>query len=311
MKKLAALVLLAALALCGCSVKTQKPDNGKLSVVCTVFPAYDFAQNIAGENADVSLLLPPGSESHSYEPSPADIIAVQNCDLFICVGSQSESWVQGILDSLGSLAPQTLRMCECVPTYNEELVEGMQQEDEEEEEGPELDEHVWTSPKNAALISEAISTRLCSLAPQLADSFSANCETYTEQLDALDKEIADTVNGAKRREIIVADRFPLRYFAEEYSLKYYAAFPGCSADAEPSAATVAFLIDKVKADSVPVVFYIEFSNRALSGAVADATGAKELLFHSCHNVTADELDSGAGYIGLMRQNLANLKEALN
>ncbi len=306
LKKAAALLLAAALGLAaaGCAVPAEKSD--RLQVICTVFPSYDFVRQIAGDTADVTLLLSPGQECHSYEPTPKDILKIQSCDLFVAVGGESETWVTDMVKTVGGGAPEILTLMDCVDLKKEELTEGMEGDAEEDA----YDEHVWTAPRNAVKIVDKLTEALCRLQSENAAAIRTAAEAYKDDLRLLDEEFVGAAAGAARRTLIFADRFPFRYFADSYGLDCYAPFPGCADDAEPSAATVAFLIDKAKAESVPVVLYIEFSDQKIADTLCEATGAAKRQFHSCHNVTADELASGATYLSLMRQNLTVLKEAL-
>lgn len=314
MRKILVLAAITALLLCGCGAPAADGGEGGLEIITTVFPAYDFARHIAGDRASVTLLVPPGSESHSFEPSARDIIRIQN-GLLICNGGESEAWVKEMIEG-EALAISPLYMMDCVETLEEEVREGMQVSGhahaQEEEHGheEEYDEHVWTSPVNAARICTAICEKLSGLDPENAEYYRQNCAEYCKALYALDEGFRAVVESAERRTMIFADRFPVRYFVEEYGLDYYAAFPGCADDAEPSAKTVAFLIDKVREENIPAVFYIEFSNEKMADVVCEDTGCKKLLFHSCHNVTAKELEDGVSYLELMEGNLLNLKEAL-
>ena len=313
MKRVLAALLLLALALslgaCG-SGEQAKEKDGRLRILTTVFPAYDFAREIAGERADVQLLLPPGAESHSFEPTARDMIRIQECDLFFCNGGESEAWVEELLAD----APvETLVMLQCVDALEEEVKEGMQEiheEEDGEEEGPEYDEHVWTSPRNAKRICEMLCQRLCALDEEGASVYRENLKRCSAELDALDAAFRETVEQGRVKTVIFADRFPVRYFVEEYGLEYFAAFPGCADDTEPSARTVAFLIDRVRDEQIPAVFYIEFSNEKMADVICEDTGCRKLLFHSCHNVSRADLESGVTYLQLMWGNVNALKEAL-
>ena len=313
--------LLALLLPSACGAPPEGAGDGRLKVVATVFPAYDFARAVGGDLAEVQLLLPPGTESHSYEPTPADILAVQDCDLFIYLGGESDTWVETILESV-ELQGDTLRMVDCVPLLEEETVEGMESYEDghdhehDHSEAPGLgevagyDEHVWTSPRNAALITRAVGDRLAELDPANGEAYAANTAGYTAQIEALDRDFADFFAGVEDRTMVFGDRFPLRYFAEEFGIDYYAAFPGCSTQTEPSAATIAFLTDKVRQERIPTVWYIEFSNHLVADSIAEAAGVKTAMFHTCHNVSPEELESGATYVSLMEQNLESLRENL-
>ena len=316
-------VILALFLLTGCGASAAgKEKTGRLQVITTIFPPFDFARQIAGGQADVRMLLKPGEEIHSYEPTPQDIRDIQNCDLFICVGGENDVWVEEILEAMGEEAPETLRLMDMVEVYSEETVEGMQEEKgahEHEDEGhdheeghfhEEADEHVWTSPVNAAVITARIAEAMEEKDPANAALYRENAEAYIGELKRLDDSFRRLTESAVRRTLVFGDRFPLRYFAEEYGLDYYAAFPGCSADCEPSAATMAFLINKVRQEQIPVVFCIEFSNGNIARAICETTGAAPMTFYSCHNVTADQMKAGVTYIDMMEDNLLVLEKAL-
>ena len=319
-RMLCALLLLAlALSLAACRAEdTTENGQREIEIVTTVFPAYDFARQIAGERASVLLLVPPGAESHSFEPTAKDLLRIQSCTLFFCNGGESEAWVEELLEDQEL---ETLVMLDCVEALEEEHKEGMQQirehehedhdhEDHEEEEGPEYDEHVWTSPVNAICICKALCERLCELDPEGAALYRANLAAYRAELEKLDAAFRQVVEQGSLRTVVFADRFPVRYFVEEYGLDYFAAFPGCADDTEPSARTVAFLIDKVRQEGIPAVFYIEFSNEKMADVICEDTGCRKLLFHSCHNVSKEELEGGVSYLQLMWGNVDALKEAL-
>jgi zinc transport system substrate-binding protein len=255
------------------------------------------------------MLLPPASESHSFEPTPKDIITIQNSDVFIYVGGESDVWVDRILDSMDISKMKVIRMMDEVNVVEEEVVEGMEEEAEEEE-GVAYDEHVWTSPQNAVRIVEAITETLCKVDTANADSYRQNADDYIAQIVELDSEFQTIVNNAKRKTIIFGDRFPFRYFADAYGLAYFAAFPGCSTETECSAATIAFLINKVKAEKIPVVFHIELGNERMADTIAEETGAEKLLLHACHNISKRDFENGITYVDLMRQNVENLRRAL-
>ena len=305
MKRLTAIVIAMCLLLSACGYEQQPvSDSSKLQIVCTSFPAYDFAREIAGDRAELMLLIKPGAEVHSYEPTPKDIIRIQECDLFICNGGESEEWVESLI----SPELNVIYMMDCVDTV-EESDEGIYAAEDEGEE-IELDEHVWTSPLNAADISEAICSALCGLDKANAAEYTARFEAYKASLLELDAQLAAVVRNAKHDTLIFADRFPMRYFTLRYGLKYYAAFPGCASETEPSAKTVAYLIDRVREDNIPAVLYMEFSNEKMADVICEDTGCKKLPFYSAHSVTAQQFEDGVTYLDLMRINLNSLKEAL-
>lgn len=307
MKHSLSALLIAALllGLCGCAAAPRTNDD-RLQVVCSIFPPYDFVRQIAGDAVEVSLLLDPGQESHSYEPTPKDILKLQDCDLFIYGGGESEAWVADLLTSVGN-GVRTLTLMECMGLAEEEHDHKGEHHDHEE---TAHDEHVWTAPKNAITIVQRIADELGTLSEPHADTFCAAAADYTAQLTALDEQFRAAVTASGRRTLVFADHFPFRHFAESYGLDCPAAYPGCDHSAEVSSATVAALIDRVKNESIPVVLYIEFSSQQLADTLCEATGAQKRLFHSCHNVTADELAAGATYLSLMTDNLSVLKEAL-
>ena len=305
------MTMILCLGLMGCGAAATESGEGALEIVTTVFPAYDFCRQVAGERARVTLLVPPGAESHSFEPTAQDMIRIQNAALFVYNGGESEAWVEELL--AGQDAPANmLCMLDLVDALEEEIKEGMQEifEEEEDDDEVEYDEHVWTSPRNAILLCQAIRDALSALDPEGKETYYVNCTAYTEQLTALDEAFRQVVAEAKRDTVIFADRFPVRYFVEEYGLDYFAAFPGCAEDTEPSARTVAFLIDRVREEDIPAVFYIEFSNEKMADVICEDTSCQKLLFHSCHNVTAAELRQGVSYAELMAGNVEALKEAL-
>ena len=311
---LLALGLLLSLAACGAgggAAAAEGQSNNGLTIVTTLFPAYDFARELCGGRCEIVLLVPPGAEAHSYEPTPQDLLRIQSCDLLICNGGESEAWLDTLLDGAdGAFA--VLSMLDCVDALEEEHKEGMQRirEEEDEEDEIEYDEHVWTSPRNAAVICRAICEELCALDEAGAEEYRGNCESYCAKLDELDAAFRDIVAEARGNCLIFADRFPARYFVEEYGLDYFAAFPGCADDTEPSARTVAFLIDRVRGQNAPAVLYIEYSNEKMADVICEDTGCEKRLFHTCHTVSAEDLKNGATYLGLMWANTESVKEAL-
>lgn len=307
---------LFTLSSCSYAKSESKNDSGKVSVVTTIFPYYDFTRSIAGDKADIKLLLSPGSEPHSYEPSPSDIVAIENCDIFIYNGGESDEWVESVLDSIENKNMKVMRMMDYVDLLYEQSVDHDEHEHEdgdehEHEHGEEYDEHIWTSVKNAEKLTNAIYDELCVSDSANKAAYSSNRDSYLSKLQALDSEISDIVSNAKRNTVVFGDRFPFLYFVTDYSLEYECAFPGCSSETEPSISTVTHMIDFTRENKIPVVFYLEFSNGKVAKLISEDTGAKTMRFSSCHNVTKDEFADGATYISLMEQNANALKEALN
>lgn len=342
------IMMAAFLAGCGKEEKKETADSGKLKVVATIFPQYDFLRQIGGDKIDLSMLVTPGAETHSFEPTPKDIKKVNEANLFVYVGGDSDEWVSKILKSVDNKKQKAVKLMDMVKTVKEETVEGMTEEhehdhdedkddkhhdddkadkekddehehheseeaddDHDHEHGAELDEHVWTSPKNAIKIVNSLAKQLGELDKDNKEYYAKNAKAYIKKLKKLDTKFQNVVNKGKRKEIIVGDRFPFRYFADAYKLKYYAAFPGCSNDTEASAETIAFLTKKVKRDGIPVVFHIELSNGKVCKSICEATGAKKRQLNAVHNITKKDFESGITYIDLMNENVKVLKEALN
>lgn len=351
----------------------------RLNVVTTLFPYYDFLRQIAGDSIRLTMVVPAGMDSHSFEPTPADMITIQNADLLVCNGGTMEQWLSQVLDSFGEgTGPKrVVTMMDCVDVVQEEIVEGMEDgeahdhghthvhadgtvhagdhdhesedhahseeehdteehihsEDEhdmedvavhdedhaqeylDEDDGHgveiEYDEHIWTSPVNAKKLAGVLAEVLAQEDPAHAASYAENCASYQDKLTELDAEFREVVSHAKRRLVVFGDKFPLRYFFDEYGLEYRAAFSGCSTDTEPSAKTIAYLIDKVREKQIPAVYYLELSSPRVAEIIGEETGAEPLLFHSCHNVTRHQFDSGVTYLELMEQNVKNLKKGLS
>ena len=313
MRKIIA-ILTAAAVMCGfAGCSGESGDSDKLSVVTTIYPAYDFARQVFGDTAEVTLLLKPGMESHSYDPSAKDALTISECDLFIYNGGESDQWVVDILD--GAPDVKTLRMMDVVELHEEELVEGMEHEHDEdcdhEHEAEEYDEHIWTSPENAEKIVETIAEEACAISPDNAAQYELSAVDYISRIAELDNSFDELLKDEERY-FVFGDRFPLLYFFEEYDLNYYAAFPGCGSNTEPSIKTMTFLSDKLRGnDVIPAVFCIELSNREIAETLAAEAGFEVFEFHTCHNITADDLEAGETYVSLMQRNYDTLKELLS
>lgn len=297
------LLLLSLLLLCSCGGEKVEEDSG-LKIVTTVFPQYDFAKNITvGTDTGVSMLLKSGSEPHSYEPSPADMLAIAECDLFIWVGGESEAWARKLIASSGISEDKVLALMDIVP-----LIESSDGHSHGEEH---YDEHVWTSPKNAIIITEAITKKLCEKDPANAEKYSLNSAQYIKELEALDASFSALGEKASGKTLIIGDRFPFIYLATEYGFNYASPFKGCSSHAEASAADIAAVIDTAKAEESKVIFSVDYSNEKLAKTIADEVDATVKRLHSCHTVAASETDAGIGYTELMEENIKNIEEAIN
>ena len=299
MKKLV-LILAMLMALC-----LGAQAEGGLKIVCTDFPCYDFARQAAGEGAAVTMLLKPGVEAHSFEPTPADILAIGGADLFVYIGGESDAWADSILAGFDGDGPAVLRMMDCVDGLIEE--EG---DEHGHEDGPEYDEHIWTSPKNARRMVLAAGETLARIDPDRGAEYQRNAEAYAGAIDGIDRAIEDVVARAARRTLVFADRFPFVYLTRAYDLDYLAAFPSCTADTEPSAQTVMGLIQKVAQEHIPAVYTIEMSTQAIARTVAEETGAAILTLHSMQTVSQSEFDAGQTYVSLMEKNVEALKAGL-
>lgn len=325
----------------------EKFEQKKYSVVSTSFPGYDFAGAVTkNTNISTKMLVKPGAETHTYEPTPQDIIDIKNADMFVYVGGDSDTWVKKILKDVDTKKTHVVKLVDLVSTVEEEIVEGMEDEDDhdhdhdhakhnhadhdhdhehhhdhdhdheshahkhdhdEEEEGPEIDEHVWTSPKKAMEIVKKIAEVASEIDVAEKNKIDDNAEKYVAEIAQVDKDLHQAIDG-KISEIVVADRFPFRYFADEFGLKYAAAFSGCSEQTEASAKTISFLINIVKQDKVKKIYKIELSNGKIAGTVSKDTGAEVLELHSAHNVTADDFSKGVTYVDLMKRNLLALSK---
>lgn len=327
------LVILLAVITVLAGVGGAAAQNEQYQIVTTIFPIFDFARIIAGDTMNVTLMLPAGADSHAFEPTPRDIMTVQDAGLFLYVGGESDGWVARILSSFGDKKPATLALIHSVDGLNEEIVEGMESDslhdehddggdeyhDESDEDKPDshshsdgvIDEHIWTSPTNAILMTEQIRDALIALDPANSELFAANAEAYINELKQLDADFRSMVASSKRKVFVVGDRFPFRYLAYEYGLEYYAAFPGCSTDNDPGASTVAFLIDKVQEYNLPVVFTLENSNQVIAKTIADATGARVEVLNAAHNVSGTASLEQISYLSIMRENIEKLRMALN
>lgn len=307
--KLCAWILVMLLLFTGCSQPQEAAEGVQLVVTASLFPQYDFAREVGGDLVSVTLLLPPGVESHSYEPSPADIIAVNESDVFLYTGETMEPWAHTIAESLeGDTA--IVDVSEGIALS--ETHEGNKQEESEEgHHHGEFDPHIWTDPVRAMQMVENIAAAFMEQDPENAEIYRANAEAYLEKLAALDTEFRDFANSLKSRDLYFGGRFAMRYFAERYGFTCHAAYDSCAAETEPSARAVSEIIDGMKASGARAIYYEELVKPTVALSIAEELGVEALLLHSCHNVSAEEMERGATYLALMEQNLQNLKEGLS
>lgn len=324
MARIAAVLLALILAfgmLAGCAGQKQGKDDGKIRIVTTIFPVYDWVRQIVGEESDrvqITMLMDNGADLHNYQPTAQDMAQISSCDLFIYVGGLSDDWVRDALKNDAKDSRVTMDLMQILGdrVREEELVEGMQAEEEEEEEGegPEFDEHIWLSLKNAALLTEAIAGELEKIDPDNAERYSSNAEAYCGALKELDGAYEAAVADAGKDTLLFADRFPFRYLVEDYGLRYYAVFVGCSAETEASFDTVIFLAQKTDELGLNAICQIETSDGTLAQTVKQTTQAKDqkiLTLDSMQNLTKKDAESGKTYLEIMQENLDVLKEALS
>ncbi|MBP5353941.1 MAG: zinc ABC transporter substrate-binding protein [Lachnospiraceae bacterium] len=311
------LILAVAMLAVGCltACAGNNDDNGKIKIVTTIFPEYDWVMNILGDNpggAEVTMLLDSGVDLHSFQPTAEDILKIASCDMFIYVGGESDAWVEDALRNAQNKNRVVINLLEVLgdKVKEEELVEGMQGEEEEE---PEYDEHVWLSLKNADILTSAIGEKLAQIDPDNKGVYASNLFQYKKKLKDLDEAYQSVVNQASVKTLLFGDRFPFRYLTDDYNLSYYAAFIGCSAETEASFETIAFLSKKVDECSLHAVMTIEGTNHRIAETIVQNTTTKDqkiLSLDSMQSVTVTDVKNGVTYIGIMEKNLDVLKEAL-
>ena len=291
------------------------------SVVATIFPVYDWVREVAGDDVDLTLLLDNGVDLHSYQPTAQDIMKVATCDMFVYVGGESDDWVEDALSEAVNPDMVVVNLVEAMggDIKMEEIVEGMEREEDEheadahEDHEDEADEHVWLSLRNAQKLVKVLASALGEADPANVERYAANADAYAEKLAALDAEYAAVCEAADYDTLLFGDRFPFRYLTDDYGLKYYAAFSGCSAESEASFETVVFLAGKLEELQLPAVMTIEGSDGRLAETVVQATGtrdAKILTLDSMQSTTSEDLKNGATYLSIMEENLEVLRQAL-
>lgn len=327
--------VLTASAFCGCGTGTavdsdQKGESApknvanasEYSIVCTTFPQYDWIRNIIGDDSDkfqLTMLLDQGMDLHSYQPTAEDIAKIADADMFVYVGGESDEWVDNALKEATNKDMKAVNLLEALgdAVREEEVVPGMQSEEEEEaeeEEGPEYDEHVWLSLKNAATLTDVLSENIQEIDPANKEDYVENAAEYVDRLNDLDGRYALTVSKGKRQAILFGDRFPFRYMADDYGLTYYAAFVGCSAESEASFETITFLAQKVDDLKLPVILTIEGSDHRIAESIRKVTESRSqeiLTMDSMQSVTAKDVADGETYLNVMEDNLNVLSQALN
>ncbi|MBR6707130.1 MAG: zinc ABC transporter substrate-binding protein [Clostridia bacterium] len=324
-------ILLAMLLSVSCPAGGNARAEGKaLSVVVTIFPIYDWVREVLGDcpSAEITMLMDSGVDLHSYQPTAQDILKISSADLFIYVGGESDSWVEGVLALTANPDLKAISLVEALgeDIRAEEIVEGMEHEDDhadgegdhdedhgEGHEHAEIDEHVWLSLRSAQKLVRVIADTLSAIDPAHAEAFLSSASAYIEKLAALDARYSETVAGAQIRTILFGDRFPFSYLANDYGLDYYAAFSGCSAESEASFQTILFLARKVDELDLPAVMTIEHPKTRIADTIVASTAARDqkiLAMDSMQSITARDILSGVTYLSIMESNLDVLREAL-
>lgn len=329
MKRYISIILAATLSICGLTACGQADSNNntvkeekQIKVVTTIFPEYDWVREIAGDESgqmDLTMLLDNGVDLHSYQPTSEDIMKISDCDLFVYVGGESDAWVEDALKEAVNKDMKVINLLDVLgdSVKEEEIVEGMEAEEESgeevEEDEPEYDEHVWLSLKNAKVFCQAIADDLSAIDKDHAEIYQKNAENYIAKLDELDQDYQEAVDAASQKTLLFGDRFPFRYMADNYGLDYYAAFVGCSAETEASFETITFLAGKVNELGLKNIMTIEKSDQKIAKAIVGNTKDKNqkiLALDSMQSTTSDDVKAGTTYLSVMEDDLEVLKEAL-
>ncbi len=312
----------------GCN-NTVSSEKNKLSIVTTIFPEYDWVNQILGENkdkADVTMLLDNGVDLHSYQPTAEDLIKINSCDLFVYVGGESDEWVDDVLKNSVNNNVTVINLLDALgdKVKTEEIVEGMQEDDEHEHEDEsdeheeehehenEADEHVWLSLKNAEFFCNLIAEKLSVIDPESSEIYKKNASDYSKKLSDLDNQYKQLLDNVKTKTLLFGDRFPFRYLADDYNIKYYAAFVGCSAETEASFETISFLSKKVDELNLPCVIALEKSNHKIAQTIINNTKDKNqsvLVLDSMQSQSMKDVSDGVSYLSVMQSNLDVLKTA--
>ena len=297
--------------------KRNTPENARIKIVASNFASYDFLRAIIGDNKEIELtfLLGPGKDAHSYDPTAGDLIKIQNADLFVYIGGEMEKWSDKVLESMDSTGKEIICISDFVEKMKEKEVDGAEEEehdDSEEHEHEEgaFDEHIWTSPDNAIKMVKALENAMEKIDKENAVTYKKNADDYISQIKEVDKKIQDVVDNKVRDRLVFADKMPMQYFMEYYGLEASAAFDGCSTETDPSAKTIAYLQNKIKEERIPVVLYIELNPGKVAQTIANETGAEAMQINSLHNVSLEDFNNGETWVSLMSKNVEVLKKAL-
>ena len=310
---------MALTCLASCSKVSDMVNMDKINIVTTIFPEYDWVRNVVGnnENVEITLLLDNGADLHSYQPTTDDVLKIATCDLFIYVGGESDEWVDDALKQATNKDMKVIDLMEVLgdEAYEEEIIEGMEAEEEEgeEEEEIEYDEHVWLSLKNAMVFVQKIADTLKEIDPDSAGVYESNAQAYKDKLMNIDERCRSELTIKSNKTMVFADRFPFRYFTEDYDINYYAAFVGCSAETEASFETILFLAEKVDENDLNVIFTVDNSDQKIAKTVIDNTASKDqtiLVLDSMQNTDKAAIDAGATYLDIMAKNVQTITDAL-
>ena len=323
LKKVILVIVLIAIILVGIIAgvvfgkknKTGNNNNtGKIKVTASNFASYDFLRAIIGDNDNVELtfLLGPGKDAHSYDPTAQDLITIQNSDLFIYIGGEMEKWADRVLPTLDTSNTKVICVADDIKTIEEQEIDGAEPEDEEDEEEGAFDEHIWTSPDNAITMVNTLEKSMEEIDSSNSSKYKQNAENYIAKIKNVDKQIQEIVDNKKRDRLVFGDKMPMQYFINYYKLQVSAAFSGCSTETEPSSKTIAYLVNKAKEEKTPVILYIELNNGKVANTIANevGNGCKAMQIQTLHNVSKTDFDNGETWVSLMERNLDVLKAAL-
>ena len=326
LKKIISLVLLIAIVIGLVAVTVMHTSNkktnagDKMDVVVTSFAAYDFVRQIAGDKVNIEYILGPGVDAHSYDPSAQDLISIQKADVFIYIGGNMEKWTDKVLGSLDTSETKTLSLLDIVDMMEEVEIDGAEKHhhkhEEEEHEGEhhdgevEFDEHVWTSPRNSIIMVQNLANILSEEDKENEKTYQENAKKYISEIEEVQAKIQNIIDNRKRDRLVFGDKMPMQYFLHEFGITASAAFQGCSTETEPSTATIAYLINKIREENIPVVLYIELNNGKVANTIAEETDVVAMQIQSLHNVSKSDFENGETYVTLMNKNLDVLKKAL-
>lgn len=320
LKKVILVIILIAIILVGIIAgvvlgkKNKTSNTEKIKVTASNFASYDFLRAIIGDNDNIELtfLLGPGKDAHSYDPTAQDLITIQNSDLFIYIGGEMEKWADRVLPTLDTSSTKVICVADDIKTIDEQEIDGAEPEDEEDEEEGAFDEHIWTSPDNAITMVNTLEKSMEEIDSSNSSKYKQNAENYIAKIKNVDKQIQEIVDNKKRDRLVFGDKMPMQYFINYYKLQVSAAFSGCSTETEPSSKTIAYLVNKAKEEKTPVILYIELNNGKVANTIANEVenGCKAMQIQTLHNVSKTDFDNGETWVSLMERNLDVLKTAL-